>query len=137
MQIDKKYAKYCHQMRTVVMPFEAVAGEDAAKVYCSLASEAMSRHFRCLRDGVAGQIRALKRAAGEEDAGEVDRKSSVAGSTLGETPRLKLLDQSMQRHKAHQQGMLVEQPPWRPQRSLPDRAVSVLRAWLFEHFLHP
>lgn len=139
-EIDKRYAKYCHQMRTVVMPFEAVAGEDAAKVYCSLASEAMSRHFRCLRDGVAGQLRALKRAAGEEeyDAG-VDRKSSVAaaGATLAETPRLKLMDQRMQRHKVLQQGMMVEQPPWRPQRSLPDRAVSVLRAWLFEHFLHP
>ncbi|KAG5043962.1 hypothetical protein JHK87_007877 [Glycine soja] len=26
---------------------------------------------------------------------------------------------------------------WRPQRGLPERSVSVLRAWLFEHFLHP
>ncbi|XP_010312362.1 BEL1-like homeodomain protein 9 isoform X1 [Solanum lycopersicum] len=26
---------------------------------------------------------------------------------------------------------------WRPQRGLPERAVTVLRAWLFEHFLHP
>ncbi|XP_074583626.1 homeobox protein BEL1 homolog [Curcuma longa] len=138
-EIDKRYTKYCHQMRNVVMPFEAVAGEDAAKVYCSLASEAMSRHFRCLRDGVSGQLRALKRAAGEEDARDVDRKSSsAAGTTLGETPRLKLLDQRMRQHKALRQGMqLVEQPPWRPQRGLPDRAVAVLRAWLFEHFLHP
>ncbi|CAI8612713.1 unnamed protein product [Vicia faba] len=31
----------------------------------------------------------------------------------------------------------VQQPVWRPQRGLPERAVSVLRAWLFEHFLHP
>ncbi|XP_039134491.1 BEL1-like homeodomain protein 9 [Dioscorea cayenensis subsp. rotundata] len=30
------------------------------------------------------------------------------------------------------------QPPiWRPQRGLPERAVAVLRKWLFEHFLHP
>ncbi|XP_042445585.1 homeobox protein BEL1 homolog isoform X1 [Zingiber officinale] len=135
-EIDNRYTKYCHQMRNVVMPFEAVAGEDAAKVYCSLASEAMSRHFRCLRDSVAGQLQALKKAAGED--GRVDRKTSVAaGTTLGETPRLKLLDQRMRQHKALRQGLLVEQPPWRPQRGLPDCAVAVLRAWLFEHFLHP
>uniref|UniRef100_A0A0V0H567 Putative ovule protein n=1 Tax=Solanum chacoense TaxID=4108 RepID=A0A0V0H567_SOLCH len=29
------------------------------------------------------------------------------------------------------------QPVWRPQRGLPERAVTVLRAWLFDHFLHP
>ncbi|MFQ6669249.1 hypothetical protein Gotur_034574 [Gossypium turneri] len=32
---------------------------------------------------------------------------------------------------------LENQPVWRPQRGLPERAVTVLRAWLFEHFLHP
>ncbi|XP_027767846.1 BEL1-like homeodomain protein 9 [Solanum pennellii] len=26
---------------------------------------------------------------------------------------------------------------WRPQRGLPERAVTLLRAWLFDHFLHP
>ncbi|KAK1394354.1 hypothetical protein POM88_013410 [Heracleum sosnowskyi] len=29
------------------------------------------------------------------------------------------------------------QPVLRPQRGLPERAVAVLRAWLFDHFLHP
>jgi hypothetical protein len=28
-------------------------------------------------------------------------------------------------------------PAWRPQRGLPENSVSILRAWLFEHFLHP
>ncbi|XLS48486.1 hypothetical protein HN51_022844 [Arachis hypogaea] len=32
---------------------------------------------------------------------------------------------------------MMETHPWRPQRGLPERSVSVLRAWLFEHFLHP
>ncbi|KAI4338687.1 hypothetical protein MLD38_023713 [Melastoma candidum] len=32
---------------------------------------------------------------------------------------------------------MMENHPWRPQRGLPERSVSVLRAWLFEHFLHP
>ncbi|XP_039037559.1 BEL1-like homeodomain protein 8 isoform X2 [Hibiscus syriacus] len=30
-----------------------------------------------------------------------------------------------------------QQEGWRPQRGLPERAVAILRAWLFEHFLHP
>lgn len=34
-------------------------------------------------------------------------------------------------------GFIEHQPVWRPQRGLPERAVTVLRAWLFEHFLHP
>jgi hypothetical protein len=38
-----------------------------------------------------------------------------------------------------QQFGMMQQPQhaWRPQRGLPESAVSVLRAWLFEHFLHP
>ncbi|GFZ06708.1 BEL1-like homeodomain 1 [Actinidia rufa] len=32
---------------------------------------------------------------------------------------------------------IMDSHPWRPQRGLPERSVSVLRAWLFEHFLHP
>ncbi|KAF5930992.1 hypothetical protein HYC85_031865 [Camellia sinensis] len=31
----------------------------------------------------------------------------------------------------------AQQHIWRPQRGLPERSVAVLRAWLFEHFLHP
>ncbi|KAJ6309724.1 hypothetical protein OIU76_014624 [Salix suchowensis] len=38
------------------------------------------------------------------------------------------------RHVDHQ---LRQHNDWRPRRGLPERAVSVLRAWLFEHFLHP
>jgi hypothetical protein len=52
------------------------------------------------------------------------------------TPRLRVLDQCLRQHRAYQAGVLESQP-WRPQRGLPERAVSILRAWLFEHFLHP
>ncbi|KAI3930517.1 hypothetical protein MKX01_036963 [Papaver californicum] len=31
---------------------------------------------------------------------------------------------------------MLQQNAWRPQRGLPESSVSVLRAWLFEHFLH-
>ncbi|KAL3498888.1 hypothetical protein ACH5RR_041620 [Cinchona calisaya] len=129
-EVDRRYKHYCNQMKAVVSSFEAVAGNGAATVYSALASKAMSRHFRCLRDGIVGQIKATKKALGEKD-------TAALGTTRGETPRLRILDQSLRQQRAFQQMNMMESHPWRPQRGLPERAVSVLRAWLFEHFLHP
>lgn len=117
-------------MRAVVLSFEAVAGEGAATVYSALAAKVMSRHFRCLRDGIVGQVDAIKKAMGEKD-------TVAPGTTRGETPRLKLIDQCIRQQRAFQQAGMMESHPWRPQRGLPERSVSILRAWLFEHFLHP
>ncbi|RRT76871.1 hypothetical protein B296_00027024 [Ensete ventricosum] len=128
-EVDRRYRKYCEQMKAVVSSFETMAGEGAADVYSKLASKAMSRHFRRLKDGIVDQINEVKKAMGEKDP-------SAPGGTRAETPRLKLLDQCIRQQKALQHGM-VQQLPWRPQRGLPERSVSILRAWLFEHFLHP
>lgn len=130
-EVDRRYRRYREQMRAVAGSFEAVAGQQAAAVYTRMASRTISKHFRSVRDGLAGQIRAVRGALGEKDAG-----AAVPGMTKGETPRLRALDQCLRQHKAYQSGML-DSHPWRPQRGLPERAVSVLRAWLFEHFLHP
>ncbi|XP_049361478.1 homeobox protein BEL1 homolog [Solanum verrucosum] len=132
-EVDRRYKHYCDQMKAVVSSFEAVAGNGAATVYSALASRAMSRHFRCLRDGIVAQIKATKMAMGEKDS----TSTLIPGSTRGETPRLRLLDQTLRQQKAFQQMNMMETHPWRPQRGLPERSVSVLRAWLFEHFLHP
>ncbi|GMQ05517.1 hypothetical protein CsSME_00050511 [Camellia sinensis var. sinensis] len=129
-EVDRRYRRYCDQMKAVVSSFEAVAGNGAATVYSALASKAMSRHFRCLRDGIVDQINDTKKAMGEKD-------TAAPGTTRGETPRLRLLDQTLRQQRAFQQMNMMESHPWRPQRGLPERSVSVLRAWLFEHFLHP
>lgn len=129
-EVDRRYRQYREQMRGVVSSFEMVTGAGAANVYSSLALKAMSRHFRCLRDAIVGQIQATKKALGEKDP-------VAPGTTRGETPRLKLLDQTLRQQRALQQMGMMESHPWRPQRGLPERSVSVLRAWLFEHFLHP
>jgi hypothetical protein len=128
-EVDRRYRRYCEQMRALAASFEAVAGERAAASYTRLASRTISRHFRSLRDGVVAQLQAVRKQLGEKD-------TAVPGMTKGETPRLRVLDQCLRQHKAYQAGML-ESHPWRPQRGLPERAVSILRAWLFEHFLHP
>ncbi|XP_039046674.1 homeobox protein BEL1 homolog [Hibiscus syriacus] len=129
-EVDRRYKVYCDQMKAVASSFEAVAGTGAASVYSALASKAMSRHFRCLRDGIVSQIQATRKAMGEKDM-------VAPGTTKGETPRLRILDQALRQQRAFQQMNMMETHPWRPQRGLPERSVSVLRAWLFEHFLHP
>ncbi|PIN21516.1 Transcription factor MEIS1 [Handroanthus impetiginosus] len=129
-EVDRRYNHYCDQMQTVVNSFDMVMGFGAAVPYTSLAQKAMSRHFRCLKDAIAAQLKHSCELLGEKDAG-------TSGVTKGETPRLKMLEQSLRQQRAfHQMGMM-EQEAWRPQRGLPERSVNILRAWLFEHFLHP
>ncbi|MBA0680051.1 hypothetical protein Goari_011778, partial [Gossypium aridum] len=129
-EVDRRYRHYRHQMKAVVSSFEAVAGSRAASVYSDLASKAMSRHFRCLRDRIVGAIQATRKAMGEKDP-------VAPGTRRGETPRLKIIDKALRQQRCFQQMNMMENQPWRPQRGLPERSVSVLRAWLFEHFLHP
>ncbi|KAL6649117.1 hypothetical protein ACP70R_013341 [Stipagrostis hirtigluma subsp. patula] len=129
-EVDRRYRRYCEQMRALAGGFEAVAGERAAAAYTALASRTISRHFRNLRDGIVAQLQATRKALGEKDV-------AVPGMTRGETPRLRVLDQCIRQHKAMTQPGMMESHPWRPQRGLPERAVTILRAWLFEHFLHP
>ncbi|MBA0577700.1 hypothetical protein Golob_024908 [Gossypium lobatum] len=117
-ELDRRYKHYCDQMKAVVLSFEAVAGIGAASVYSALASKAMSRHFRCLRDGIVGQIQATRKAMGEKDP-------VAPGTTKGETPRLRILDQALRQQRSYHQMNMMESHPWRPQRGLPERSVSV------------
>lgn len=129
-EVDRRYNHYCEQMQMVVNSFDMVMGFGSAIPYTALAQKAMSRHFRCLKDAIAAQLKHSCELLGDKDAG-------TSGVTKGETPRLKLLEQSLRQQRAfHQMGMM-EQEAWRPQRGLPERSVNILRAWLFEHFLHP
>ncbi|GMI83583.1 BEL1-like homeodomain 6 [Hibiscus trionum] len=106
-EVDRRYKQYYHQMQIFVSSFDAVAGCGATKPYTALALQTISRHFRCLRDAISGQIQATHTSLGEHDTSE--------NCKLG----------------------MVQQHAWRPQRGLPESSVSILRAWLFEHFLHP
>ncbi|XP_061350793.1 BEL1-like homeodomain protein 7 [Gastrolobium bilobum] len=119
-EVDKRYRQYCHQMQIVVSSFDMVAGCGAAEPYTTLALRTISRHFRCLRDAISGQIQVAQRGLGEQEG----------------IPRLRYVDQQLRQQKALQQLGVMRQA-WRPQRGLPESSVSILRAWLFEHFLHP
>eukprot|EP00252_Welwitschia_mirabilis_P016511 TRINITY_DN363_c0_g3_i5.p1 TRINITY_DN363_c0_g3~~TRINITY_DN363_c0_g3_i5.p1 ORF type:complete len:504 (-),score=112.89 TRINITY_DN363_c0_g3_i5:261-1772(-) len=127
-EVDRRYRQYYHQMQIVVSSFEAAAGLGSAKTYTALALKTISRHFRSLRDAIAGQIRLTSKNLGEDE---------FTGSGQGGTSRLHFVDQQLRQQRALQQLGMLQQHAWRPQRGLPERAVSILRAWLFEHFLHP
>eukprot|EP00250_Pteridium_aquilinum_P019925 c24627_g1_i1 orf=21-2876(-) len=130
-ELDRRYQQYRDQMQLIVTSFESATGMGAAAVYTTLWRKGMSRQFRTLRDAIGEHISKVCRMLGEE-------VSSIPILSRGETPRLRIVDQRLRHQRSLQQiGMLPQQQAWRPQRGLPERSVSVLRAWLFEHFLHP
>ncbi|KAF2289613.1 hypothetical protein GH714_037493 [Hevea brasiliensis] len=118
---------YHHQMQIVISSFEQAAGIGSAKTYTALALQTISKQFRCLKDAITGQIKAANKSLGEEDC--------LGGKLEGS--RLKFVDHHLRQQRALQQLGMIQHNAWRPQRGLPERSVSVLRAWLFEHFLHP
>ncbi|KAE8667399.1 BEL1-like homeodomain protein 7 [Hibiscus syriacus] len=128
-EVDRRYKQYYHQMQIVVSSFDAVAGCGAAKPYTTLASQTISRHFRCLQDAINGQIQSTRTSLGEHDTSENSKEVRIT--------RLRYVDQQLRQQRALQQFGMMQQHAWRPQRGLPESSVSILRAWLFEHFLNP
>ncbi|KAK3008155.1 hypothetical protein RJ639_015134 [Escallonia herrerae] len=128
-EVDRRYKQYYHQMQIVVSSFDVIAGCGAAKPYTALALQTISRHFRCLRDAINGQIRVTQRSLGEHDGSANSKGVGIS--------RLRFVDQQLRQQRALQQLGMMQQHTWRPQRGLPENSVSILRAWLFEHFLHP
>ncbi|KAL6997929.1 hypothetical protein U1Q18_008053 [Sarracenia purpurea var. burkii] len=129
-EVEQRYKQYHHQMQIVISWFEQAAGIGSARTYTALALQTISKQFRCLKDAIMGQIRAASKSLGEEDG-------SFGGGGKTEGSRLRFLDHQLRQQRALQQLGMIQPNAWRPQRGLPERSVSVLRAWLFEHFLHP
>ncbi|XVE76450.1 hypothetical protein DITRI_Ditri12bG0173700 [Diplodiscus trichospermus] len=124
-EVYRRYKHYYQQMQAVVASFEYVAGLGNAAPYANLALKAMSKHFRCLKNAITDQLQFTNKAHGQISPGK------------DEGPRFGSTDRGFYNRPLHNSGFLEHQPVWRPQRGLPERAVTVLRAWLFEHFLHP
>lgn len=114
-------------MQIVVASFEMAAGFGSAKSYTHLALKTISKQFRCLRDAISAQLKEISKSLGDvENSGK-----KFEGS------KLKFVDHQFQQQRSLQQLGMMQNSAWRPQRGLPERAVTVLRAWLFENFLHP
>nr|GLL31096.1 uncharacterized protein LOC109173615 [Ipomoea trifida] len=134
-EVCRRYSQYHQQMHMVVSSFESVAGLSAATPYILLALKTISRSFYSIKSAISDQLRNIRKTLGQE-------LLSQAGRSKGDrvSSSLKLADHPLEKQRAIGSGMgfLDPQPQvWRPQRGLPERAVAVLRAWLFDHFLHP
>uniref|UniRef100_A0A5B7B883 Homeobox domain-containing protein n=1 Tax=Davidia involucrata TaxID=16924 RepID=A0A5B7B883_DAVIN len=123
-EIYRRYKHYYQQMQAVVASFESVAGLSNASPFANLALKAMSKHFRCLKNAISNQLQFTSKAHSHINYGKDDTFGNSDRGLYSQRP-------------VHNSGFLEHQPVWRPQRGLPERAVTVLRAWLFEHFLHP
>ncbi|CAJ2643019.1 unnamed protein product [Trifolium pratense] len=131
-EVESRYEKYYHQMEEVVSSFEMIAGLGAAKCYTALALQAMSRHFCSLRDAIMSQINVEKRKL-FQDVPKIN--SGLSQLSLFEKDNN---NNKQNRMSLQQLGVIQNQRQvWRPIRGLPETSVAILRAWLFEHFLHP
>ncbi|XP_028756962.1 BEL1-like homeodomain protein 8 [Neltuma alba] len=127
-EVTRKCRQYHQQMQMVISSFESVAGLSSAAPYIAMALKSVARHFRGLNKAISEQIKHLREALGEDLSG------STSGTVSKLDTGLTYLDQSFQKNKT---AFLEHPQVWRPQRGLPERAVAILKAWLFEHFLHP
>ena len=98
-------------MQAMIAAFEQAAGTGSARSYTQVALKTILKQFRCLKSTISAEMKGLSKRLGEEGGSELSRLRFVDREQVGN--------------------------PWRSQRGLPERAVLQLRAWLFQHFLHP
>ncbi|KAJ8551001.1 hypothetical protein K7X08_000371 [Anisodus acutangulus] len=122
-EVYQKYKQYHQQLQIVVASFESIAGLGNAAPFANIALKTMSKHFKCLKDAITDQLQFTTSRSSHHGQINCERSDTI--------PRVGISGKGLycQRQET--------QPVWRPQRGLPERAVTVLRAWLFDHFLHP
>ncbi|RHN60701.1 putative transcription factor Homeodomain-TALE-BEL family [Medicago truncatula] len=145
-EVTRRYKQYHQQMQMVVSSFESVAGLSSATPYISLALKSLSRHFRCLKNAITDQLKLTCQVLGEDFSilPTTTSSSNKFDSNNNNMTRLRCMNHhhSLQKNKSGGNSNVdfvepQQQHVWRPQRGLPERSVAILKAWLFEHFLHP
>ncbi|CAI9262694.1 unnamed protein product [Lactuca saligna] len=118
-EVYKRYKYYYQQIQTIITSFETVAGLSNAAPFANLDIKAMSKHFHSLKNAITEQLQF-----------SVKPHISYGKKEF-------MVSENFEKGYYGQIGLVEHQPVWRPQRGLPKRAVTVLRSWLFDHFLHP
>ncbi|OAP14612.1 hypothetical protein AXX17_AT1G69890 [Arabidopsis thaliana] len=92
----------------------------------------MTRHFGSLEEAIISQLNSVRRRfiISHQDVPKIissglSQLSLFDGNTTSSSLQRLGLVQGPQRHA------------WKPIRGLPETSVAILRAWLFQHFLHP
>ncbi|KAG8375659.1 hypothetical protein BUALT_Bualt10G0123300 [Buddleja alternifolia] len=120
--VDDRYNQCLDEIHTVISAFHAVTELDP-NVHARFALPTISFMYKNLRERISSHILAMGACINE--GGETrDQEKSFETSFI-------------QKQWALQQLRKRDHQLWRPQRGLPERSVSVLRAWMFQNFLHP
>ena len=120
-QVDERYSQCLDEIHTVISAFHAATELDP-QIHTRFALQTISLLYKRLREQISNQILAMGAHLDSGDTIEIE--GSVETSYL-------------QKQWTLQQLKKNDHQLWRPQRGLPERSVSVLRAWMFQNFLHP
>jgi hypothetical protein len=109
------------------------SGSSGGSICAPFAHRTVSSAYRALRRRITGEIMAAEGWPSHPHRAE--SSMMVSGVKMEESGSW---DESafIQKHLVPRRRALPHQD-WRPHRGLPERSVSVLKAWLFENFLHP
>ncbi|XP_073303794.1 homeobox protein ATH1-like isoform X2 [Primulina huaijiensis] len=120
--IDEQYNRCLDEVHTVVSAFHAVTELDP-HLHARFALPTISSMYKNLRERISSYILAMGTNLNEGKGQEKEEKSFKTSF--------------IQKQWDLQQLRKSDSQLWRPQRGLPERSVSVLRAWMFQNFLHP
>ncbi|MFS7943654.1 putative transcription factor Homeodomain-TALE-BEL family [Helianthus anomalus] len=118
--VDERYNQCLDEIHTVISAFHAVTELDP-QLHACFALHTVTFFYKNLREKISNHILSMGADVNTSDPKEEETNLS---SFLPKQWALQQL-----RRKDHQL--------WRPQRGLPEKSVSVLRAWMFQNFLHP
>ncbi|KAF7830478.1 homeobox protein ATH1-like [Senna tora] len=121
--VDSRYNQCLDEIHTVVSAFHAATELDP-HVHAHFALRTISLLYKDLRERISNYILAMGATFSSNSCSEEEKERCAEASFI-------------QKQWALQQLKKKEHQLWRPQRGLPERSVSVLRAWMFQNFLHP
>ncbi|GFZ08543.1 homeobox protein ATH1 [Actinidia rufa] len=120
-EVDEQYNQCLDEIHTVVSAFHAATELDP-HIHARFALQTISSLYKSLRERISNQILTMGGFFNQGDNREEERSFETS---------------FIQKQWALQQLRRKDHQLWRPQRGLPERSVSVLRAWMFQNFLHP
>ncbi|XP_077210708.1 homeobox protein ATH1-like isoform X2 [Tasmannia lanceolata] len=119
--IDRRYNQCLDEIQRVISSFLA-ATESDPHMHSLFALQTISGVYKKLREQITNQIILTGERLGTECMRE--KEKSFESSFIQKQWDLQLLRRN-------------DPQSWKPQRGLPEKSVSVLRAWMFQNFLHP
>ncbi|KAK1616243.1 hypothetical protein QYE76_021760 [Lolium multiflorum] len=136
--LDEKYYRCLEEIQSTTAKFSGLTqppGSSGGSICAPFAHRAVSSAYRALRRRITGEIMAAEGWPSHPHPHRSESSMMVSGVKMEESGSW---DESafIQKHLVPRRRALPHQD-WRPHRGLPERSVSVLKAWLFENFLHP